>query len=146
MSTAMTRLSVIATKLIYGLFIVWLGLLAPLVYFDRFAINHHIQPYRFALFETGRRMSGLPPAALAPQLLQQLKQRLTRQHDVLTTTNPVVSLARSLQWSVDQLYLVAGAPGLLFLTFGRLGLVEHLLAASADLPRPKKPPRLTYPH
>ena len=139
----MTHLPAIAARLTYGLFVLWLGLLAPLVYFDRFALNHHIQPYHLTLFKSGKRISTLPPAAVAPQLVQQLKQALSQPDDVITSVNPFAGLARSLHWSVDQLFLIACVTGLLLLPFGRLGLARQLAVASAHLRRPKKPPRLT---
>ena len=129
-------------KSIYGLFILWLGVLAPLVYFDRFAANHHVQAYRFALFEGHHRLRPLPPEAVASQLLLHLKQRLTRQQDVISTSSPVAGLAHSLQWSLGQLYLSAGVTNLLLLLSGLLSLVEPLSTASADLPPPEEPPRL----
>jgi hypothetical protein len=138
----MIRLPVIATKFLYGLFILWLGVLAPLVYFDQFATNHHVQPYRFALSEARNRAHFLPPESVASQLMQQLKQRLTHQQDVMSAPSPFSGLAHSLQWSLGQFYLVAGMTGLLLLLFGPLRLVEQLSATSADLPPPKKPPRL----
>jgi hypothetical protein len=139
----MIRLPVIATKFLYGLFILWLGVLAPLVYFDRFATNHHVQPYRFALFEGRNRLHSSPLEAVGLQLRQQLKQRLTHQQDVISASSPFSGLVHSLQSSLGQLYLVAGAAGLLLLLFGRLSLVEQVSTASADLLPPEKPPRLT---
>ena len=138
----MIYLSGVTTRLVYGLFIVWLGLLAPLVYFDRFATNHYVRPYRFALFETYNRTNSLPLEAAASQLSQQLRQRLMRQQNVISASSAYSGLAHSLQWSLDQLYFSAEVTGLLFLPFGCLRLVEHLFATSADLPHPKKPPRL----
>jgi hypothetical protein len=129
-------------KSICGLFVLWLGVLAPLVYFDRFAANHHVQPYHFVLFEGHHRLRSLPPEAVASQLLQHLKQRLTRQQDVISASSPLAGLAHSLQWSLDQLYFSISVTDLLLLLFGLLSLVEPLSTASADLPPPEKPPRL----
>jgi hypothetical protein len=139
----MTRLPVIATKFLYGLFILWLGVLAPLVYFDQFATNHHVQPYRFALSEGRNWAHFLATESVTSQLMQQLKQRLTHQQDVISAASPFSGLTHSLQWILGQLYLVAGMTGLLLLLFERLRPVEQLSATSADLPPPEKPPRLT---
>lgn len=136
----MTRLHSIATKIIFGLFILWLGVLAPLVYFDGFAANHRVQPYRFALFEKNHPVTFSPPS-VASQLAQQLKQRFARQQDVISTGSPFPSLVHSLQWSLGQLYLAAGITAFLLVLAGRFSLVEQLLATSVDLPAPKKPPR-----
>ena len=137
----LTRRIALIQKSIYALFMLWLGVLAPLVYFDQFAANHQVQPYRFALFEARNQIHSLPPASVVSQLKQQLKQRLTRQQDAISTTSPLPGLAHALQWSLGQLYLIAGVTGLLFLLFGHLSLVEQLAVASADLPPPEKPPR-----
>lgn len=126
---------------IYGLFILWLGLLAPLVYFDSFAANHHVQPYRLALFERHKQVTSPLPATLASQLRQQFAQRLTRQQDVISTHSPLPGLVQSLQWSLGQLYLVTGMAGLLLLLFGCLHPVEPLSVASTELSPPEKPPR-----
>jgi hypothetical protein len=141
----MIYISGVATKLVYGLFIVWLGLLAPLVYYDRFATNHFVPPYRIALFETHNRPNSLPPEAAASQLRQQLRHRLMRQLDGISASSPFTGLAHSIQWSLDQPYVSAGVTGLPLLLFGRLSLVEQLTTASADLPHPEKPPRPRLP-
>jgi hypothetical protein len=129
-------------KLIYGLFILWLGVLAPLVYFDPFAANHHVQPYRFALSKARSRVHPLPLESVATQLMQQLKQKLTRQQDVISTSSPFSGLTHSLQWGLNQLYLIASVTGLLLLLFGRLSLVEQLSSTSVNLSPPEPPPRL----
>jgi hypothetical protein len=129
-------------KSIYGLFIIWLGVLAPLVYFDGFAANHHVQPYHLALFERHNQVYFPAPALVASQLRQQLSQRLTRQQDVISASSPFSGLAHPLQGSLSQLYLLAGMTGLLLLLFGRLRLTEPLSATSLALLPPEKPPRL----
>lgn len=128
-------------KLAYGLFVVWLGVLAPLVYFDEFAVSHHVQPFRFSLFEGRSRPHLAPRPSVADQLTQRLKQRMTRQQDVISTHSPFPGLALSLHWSLGQIFLIAGFAGLLTLFFGRKNLAEQLAIASPDLPAPKKPPR-----
>ena len=129
-------------KCSYALFILWLGLVAPLVYFDPFAANHQVQPYHIALFAGRNRLHTLPTEATGSQLIQQLKQRLSRQQEAISGSSPFSSLVHSLQWSLGQPYLIAAVTGLLLLLFGRLSLLEHLSAVSAELPPRKKPPRL----
>jgi hypothetical protein len=134
-----------SVKLIYGLFILWLGVLAPLVYFDRFAANHHIQPYRFSLFAGSGRsqtpLSGSTPA----RLISQLRQKMTGQQEYISPGRPVAGMAHALQWSLGQIYLTAGLAGLMYLLFRRFTLASQWTAASADLPAPKKPPRFPRP-
>lgn len=130
-------------KLAYGLFVMWLGVLAPLVYFDEFAVSHHVQPFRFSLVEGRHRAITTPrTAAFTDRLAQRLKQRLTHQQDVISTHSPFPGLALALQWSLGQISLIAGSTGLLYLMFRRLNLAHQLVVASPDLPAPKKPPRL----
>lgn len=134
--------AVILAKIIYTLFILWMGVLAPLIYFDQFAANHRVQPYRFALLETRAGLRSLPSEAADTQLVQRLKQRFTPQQDFISTSYPFPGPAHDLQWSLGQLYLIAGAAGLLLLLWGRLSLAGQPSGASAELPPPEKPPRL----
>jgi hypothetical protein len=136
----MTHLHALATKIIYALFILWLGVLAPLIYFDGFAANHHVQPYRFALFEKGNRVTALP-LSVAPQAEQELRQRFARQLDVISNGSFFPGLLHSLQWSLSQLYLTAGVAGFLLLFARRFSLVEQLPATSLPLPPSAPPPR-----
>jgi hypothetical protein len=129
-------------KPIYGLFILWLGVLAPMVYFDPFAANHHVRPYHFALFEGHGRVHSALPAIVASSLKQQLNYKLTHQQEVISNRSPFPGLAYALQWGLGQLYLVTAVTGLLLLLFGPLRLAQYLSAVSVDLSPPEKPPRL----
>lgn len=138
----MSHFATIIKKIICSLFILWVGMLAPLIYFDQFAANHRVQPYRFALFETRAGLRSLPSEAAEMQLIQRLKQRFTPQQVFVSASNPFSGSAHYLQWSLGQLYLMAGAAGLLILLWGPLSLTGQPSGASADLPPPEKPPRL----
>lgn len=138
----MKYLDAVAGKFVYGLFILWVGVLAPFVYFDPFAIDHYIPPYRLAIFQPSvhPREAAVPEAVVA-RLIRQLKQRFLRQQDLISARSPLSGPAHLLQWSLGPLYLGAGAINLQLLLAGRLALTEQPAGASADLPPPKKPPR-----
>lgn len=138
----MSHFATVIKKIICSLFILWVGVLAPLIYFDQFAATHRVRPYRFALFETRPGLRSLPSAAAQIQLVQRLKQRFTSQQDVIAASSPFPGPAHYLQWSLGQLYLMAGVAGLLILLWGRLSLTGHPSGASLELPPPEKPPRL----
>ncbi|MCB0167218.1 MAG: hypothetical protein KDI79_23515 [Anaerolineae bacterium] len=141
----MNRFARIAAKFIYGLFIVWLGVLAPLIFFDVRATHHHIQPYRLALFAAPAWPRALTTKDVASPLIRPLKPRFNLQQDFIAPTNAFSGLAHLLQSSLGQLYLIAAAAGLLRLLFGPLNGTAQPAGASADLPLPKKPPRLAWP-
>jgi hypothetical protein len=139
----MTRLFTLVTRFSCGLFILWVGGLAPLVYFDLFAVNHRIQPYRFALFEARPEARLSSSEIVEPQLRQRIVRHLAPQQDFLSPDSLFSGPVHLFQGSLGQLYLIAGTIGLLLLLFRRLNLAGQPAGVSAELPPPERPPRLS---
>jgi hypothetical protein len=138
----MTRLRYWLKKLICGLFIFWLGGLAPLVAFNPFAARHHLSPYQFVSFESLNQPAEPLPEELAAALLNQAKQRLGQQDDLLMAKDPFSGLAHQFQSSLNQ-PLLFGPIILLILALylNRLRQQERFPAQIIYFPPPKKPPR-----
>jgi hypothetical protein len=129
-------------KLVYGFFIVWIGSLAPLTFFNTFAVSHPVQPYRIALFERMPQFQAQLPAELAALQRHRLTQQLTGQHDSLSNRGFLFSLAQSLLSSLSHLSLFGTALWLpLVLYLGRLISRGRLAKPSTCPPPPDKPPR-----
>jgi hypothetical protein len=140
---SLTFLRNLLKKLICGLFIFWLGGLAPLIAFNPFAAHHHLSPYQLVLFETLDHSAESLPDNLATHLLNQAKQRLDQQDDLIMAKDPFSGLAHHFQSSLNQ-PLLFGAIILLILALylNRLRPQEFFLVQSPYFPPPKKPPRL----
>lgn len=135
----MSHFATIIKKIICSLFILWMGVLAPLLYFDQFAANHRVRPYRFALFEMRAGLRSLPSETAEMQFVQRLKQRFTHQQDLISAGHPFPGPAHYLQWSLGQFYLTTGADGLLLLLWRRLSLASHRRALRQKCRRLKNP-------
>lgn len=132
----------IGKKFIYGLFILWVCGLAPLTYFNTFAADHFVQPYKIALFQKSRPSLHVPPDLLNRQRMQQLNRRLTHQHHITTTQSSVHQVVQLLQSTMGNLSLPSVVASALLVVFlGRLNQRNYLTGYVADLPPPKKPPR-----
>lgn len=135
------RLKIAALKFIYGLLILWIGVLSPLVYFDLFAINHFVQPYHFVQFASIIQKERTNFEAAPSRLKQRLLQRFKSQQDYIDTSSLPAGQNHLFQWAMSQLYLVAGIAGALLLLFGRLSSSGQTNDTSADLPPPDRPPQ-----
>jgi hypothetical protein len=138
----MNRLRMTALKFIYGLFILWVGLLSPLVYFDLFAVNHFVQPYHFISFKPAVKKETSPPETVFPQLKQKLLHRFKSQQSFINASSPAAGPSHLFQWATSQLSLIALTYSALLLLFGHLSLNGQPAVTSADLPPPDKPPQL----
>lgn len=134
-----------APKIIQGLFVLWVGIIAPLIYLDRFATYHLMQPYRFALFERPITLILLPQGEIGTQLVERLTRRFSPSHHSIAPTSPWPNLENAPQWGLGQLYLAAITLALPLLLGRRFNLREYPFAVSADLSPPKKPPRFLAP-
>ena len=135
------RLKIAALKFIYGLLILWIGVLSPLVYFDLFAVNHFVPPYHFVQFEPLVQKERTNFEAAPSQLKQRLLQRFKSHQNYINASSLPAGQNHLFQWAMSQLYLVAGIAGALFLLFGRLSASGQPDATSADLVPPDKPPQ-----
>lgn len=141
----MDRLVLVLKKIAYIGLILWLGILAPITYFNVFAADHMVQPYSIAIFEKMPHKRPLPAEIVSQQTLIHLKQSLSNQHNFITTPNPFVAIASFLQSTLSPA-LLAGSAALLLLVFysGQLTLQNCLLESSNHVAPPKKPPRFLY--
>ncbi|HMR62906.1 MAG TPA: hypothetical protein PKE64_02750 [Anaerolineae bacterium] len=129
-------------KLAYGFFILWIGFLAPLTFFNSFALSHPVQPYRIALFERMPQLQPEFPAELAALQFHRLTQQLTGQSDSLSNRGFLFSLAQSLLSSLSHLSFFGTALWLpLVLYLGRLLPRVRLAKPSTGSAPPDKPPR-----
>jgi len=139
------RLLKVTLKFIYSLFILWIGVLSPLIYFDLFAVNHFVQPYHFVPFKLIVQKEKTTLEKASTQLKQQLFQRFKLQQDFIDVSSFPAGHNHLFQWAMSQLYLVAGVVGAWLLFFGRLNSAGQPNDASADLPPPDKPPQFVVP-
>ena len=141
----MNRLSRILKKFAYLGLILWLGVLAPITYFNVFATDHLVQPYRIAVFEKMPQKRSLPAEMISQQTLMHLKQALTNQHNFITAKRSFASFTLFLQSTLSSASL-AGNAALLLLAFYFGGLVpkNHRLEPSNVITPPKRPPRFLY--
>ena len=141
----MDRLSLILKKVAYIGLILWLGVLAPITYFNVFATDHLIQPYSIAIFEKMPQQRPLPAEILSQQTMLHLKQALTNQQNFITAKSPFAAFAQLLQSTLGPASL-AGSAALLLLAFywGQLTPKNHRLEPSYMSAPPKKPPRFLH--
>lgn len=135
----------ILNKVAYIGLILWLGVLAPITYFNVFATDHLIQPYSIAVFEKMPQKRPLPAEILSQQTRLHLKQILTDQHNFITAKSPFAAFAQLLQSTLGSAAL-AGSAALLLLAFywGQLLPKNHRLEPSHVIAPPKQPPRFLH--
>lgn len=124
--------------------IIWVGLLAPLVYVDPLAANHVVPPYRLALFETASATLWLPPNLLAPDSTGS-SAALGQVAAHLVPRSPLVRVTPGLQASLSQIHLSFAGLTLSLLLLGRLRFVDHPPTTATALAPPDEPPRQHAP-
>lgn len=138
----MDYILVVAKKLAYFGLILWLGILAPITYFNVFAADHMVQPYKVAVFETMPQKRQLPAELLSQQNVIRLKQSLTDQKDLITARTPFTSFSQSLQTTLSQIIFSSGVAMLLLAFYcGPFKRKYYLPEDGNFIAPPKKPPR-----
>ncbi|MCB0209549.1 MAG: hypothetical protein KDJ52_09475 [Anaerolineae bacterium] len=141
----MDRLLRILKKIAYIGLILWLGVLAPITYFNVFATDHLVQPYSIAVFEKMPQKRSLPAEIISQQALIHLKQALSNQQPFVTTKSPFATFTQFLQSTISSASLVgSGALLLLAFYFGAIVPKNHRLEPSHVIAPPKKPPRFLH--
>lgn len=132
----------VGKKLVYLILVVWIGGIAPLTYFNVFAVDHYLPPYQIAGLSQPPKLHAIFPGQFSARINSQLWQKFIAHTDTIATASRLPSVAQLFQQSTDLPCLQQGdALPVVSLYLGRLCLCETPVDCSTTLPPPKKPPR-----
>lgn len=130
-------------KSIYGLFIVWVGGLVPLIHLNALASSHPLPRYHLAILAKPITFDEALPLHLQDKIARHLQAQRLKQHDLLTPKDISLRLAELVQAGFQTGYLLVSlSASLPPADYGWLRPTAPLAGRSAWLSPPEKPPRL----
>ncbi len=132
-------------KLIYSLFILWVGGLVPLIHLNVLASSHALPRYQLAVFAKPLDLHDGLPTHLKDKVAQHLKAQRLTQRDLWTPRDISLRLAELVQAGFNTGYLLvsllASPPPA---DYGWLKQTASLAGRSAWLAPPEEPPRTLF--